>query len=386
MLSPKNAGCLDVDVVYMSSKFKKGNEVGRVRSLLVSRENTLKVKLLLISASLVLSYCSVGQQNVPVIAVGEIESSYRSLDVESVKTAIESALAKTRKFRVMERGNLNQRLKERNLSIAGIADGVASLGGSSGIDYLIMGRVMEVSVVKAGRGGAALLGGLFSSRECRALVSLNIRVNDVHTGEIRVTDDYSVTQKIPVNWPEYSPDYDDPCRYTNTNQRSAALQSAAIAVGEAISGEVTMTLFPIKVIRVQGAEVYVNYGESVLAPGNYLRVVSVGEGFVDPDTGEVLGVEEEDIGFIGISEVREKYSIGIVVRSSQDLVIGDVAMLLTDVETKALKDDMAEMRKAKARLEKKCNDARRRVKRNCRRDENSPKCLRAKSEVEASCT
>ena len=46
--------------------------------------------------------------------------------------------------------------------------------------------------------------------------------------------------------------------------------------------------------------------------GSFYKVVELGEGFTDPDTGEVLGQDETYIGAIEITETKSKYSIGRV--------------------------------------------------------------------------
>ena len=348
-----------------------------------------QVKFTVLSFSLMYTVFIFGQDNVPVIAVGNIETTYRNINNESIKTSIESSLAKTRKFRVMERANLNQLLEERSLSIAGIADGVASLSGFSGVDYLIMGRVMEVGVINSRGGvGGSLLDGLVSivsKYRCLAVVSLNVRVNDVHTGEIRISDDYTAAKRININWPDYNPDYRNPCRYVSSNVKNQMLQFAANDVGEAIARKITLDLFPIKIIQVQGSDVYLNYGDAFLSKGDYLNVASLGEGFVDPDTGEVLGVVEENIGYIHVTDVREKYSVGKAIETRRELSSGDIAQALTEDDVKSLKKRVAAQKKATAKLEKQCDDAKRRAERRCSRDEQSSRCLKAKSDAEKAC-
>ena len=44
----------------------------------------------------------------------------------------------------------------------------------------------------------------------------------------------------------------------------------------------------------------------------YLKVVELGEGFMDPDTGEMLGQDETYIGSIKITDVKSKFSIGTI--------------------------------------------------------------------------
>ena len=71
---------------------------------------------------------------------------------------------------------------------------------------------------------------------------------------------------------------------------------------------------PIKVIKVQKDGVLIlNYGDIFLKPGQQLVAFEVGESFVDPDTGEVLGSEEMEIGRVEITRAEAKFSRAVVV-------------------------------------------------------------------------
>ena len=65
---------------------------------------------------------------------------------------------------------------------------------------------------------------------------------------------------------------------------------------------------PIKVIQVQGdGTLILNYGNVFFKPGDQLALFEVGESFVDPDTGEVLGAEETEIGRAEITRAEPRF-------------------------------------------------------------------------------
>ena len=348
----------------------------------------MTINAVLAASCLVCASLSLAQQNMPVIAVGDIHSSYRTLDSQTVRTAMESSLSKTRKFAIMERARLDELLEERGLSISGIAEGNASLGGFSGVDYLLTGRLMEAAVVKGRRNGAsALLGGLLGGGGgCQAVVGLDVRVVDIHTGQISVSENLAVAEAVSVNYPDYNPDYGDPCRYANSAEKQRALTAAGHGVARLVAEEITIALFPIKLVRVQADQAFVNYGSAFLAPGAYLRVVALGEGFVDPDTGEILGAEEEDLGYLVVSDVREKYSIADIVQTNdRPLAVGNVARRLSTEEAKTVSKMLADMQRSSERQRRACGDAQRRAERACRRDESSSRCRKRRDEAEEAC-
>ncbi len=325
---------------------------------------------------------ALAQENVPVVAVGGIESPYKHLNADTIQTAMESAFTKTRKFRIMERARLAMLLEERGLSVSGIADGTASYGGFSGVDYIVTGRVMEATTGAAAGSSIPILSAFAGG--CEAGVSLDTRVVDVATGEIRFSESVSGSDGIRVDYPDNA-DYGDPCKYAERSQITAALSTVAQAVAVAAVERMTMVLFPIRIVRVADGEAYLNYGSTFLSRGNYLKVVTLGEGFVDPDTGEVLGADEEDAGFVLVTDTRAKYSVADVVFATRPFEVGDVARQLTRSEGKAVRRMLDNRERARAKRESACRRAKKSRDRNCARDENSSRCRRALAAMEENC-
>lgn len=85
-------------------------------------------------------------------------------------------------------------------------------------------------------------------------------------------------------------------------------QSEGILLGEVmrrtaqnVTNMIVTTVYPIKIVAVnKDGEVILNYGNSLLQNGDSLEVFSQGEAFVDPDTGETLGQEEELVGKMSV--------------------------------------------------------------------------------------
>ncbi|MCY4440549.1 MAG: hypothetical protein OXE53_10120, partial [Deltaproteobacteria bacterium] len=66
---------------------------------------------------------------------------------------------------------------------------------------------------------------------------------------------------------------------------------------------------PVKVIAVQrDGTLILNYGNVFFGRGDRLAVYSVGEVFVDPDTGEKLGAEETELGVVEVTRTQAKFS------------------------------------------------------------------------------
>ena len=335
-----------------------------------------------IAATAALATDALAQDNVPIVAVGGIESPFRDLDTDAIQTAMESALSKTRKFKIMERARLDTLLQERGLSVSGIADGTASYGGFSGVDYLVTGRVMDAGTGAAAGSSIPILGSFAGG--CEATVQLDVRVVDVGTGEIRFSESVAGSDRIRVDYPENA-DYGDPCKYAKRGQVVAALGAVAQAVGVVTVEKITMVLFPVRIVRVDDGQAYLNYGSAFLANGDYLKVVTLGEGFVDPDTGEVLGADEEDAGFVVVTDTRPKYSVADIVHASRPFQVSDVARQMTRSESRAVQKMLADRERARARRQSACRRAEKSRDRSCARDEGSSRCRRALASIEENC-
>lgn len=262
-------------------------------------------------SALVLVNTAQSQSNKPVIAVGEITTAIGEFSTMSIQLALENALQKTNKFTIMERTRLDTLLAERGLSASGITDGISDYSGFSGVDYLIYGSVSNITVENKS---------VIIASNCDASLSMNIRVVDVATGEIRMSESVNVSDTVNT--------------ILDAQQNACAgisLSSINILgeeVSDGIANKMTMGIFPIKVARVNGSEVYLNYGGSTIREDQILTLKSIGEGFVDPDTGEVLGAEEETTAVIIATEIRDSYSIGEIVANRSMPEVGDIAYIL----------------------------------------------------------
>ena len=106
--------------------------------------------------------------------------------------------------------------------------------------------------------------------------------------------------------------------------------------------------------------------------GELLKNVTLGEGFVDPDTGEVLGADEELIGVVEVTQTKAKFSIGKIRLQTSDLSVGDVANRLDKSDRKSLD------RKLKS-----CNRAMSSEQRACRKE--GSRCDKAITKREGAC-
>ena len=277
----------------------------------------------------------------PVIAVGEITSAIQAFNTMSIQLAIENALTKTGKYSIMERTRLASLLEERGLSMSGITDGNDSMGGFSGVDYLVYGSVSNVTVEQKN---------LLIMLNCDATLSMNIRVVDVNSGEIRFSENITAQETVGT-----SPSDGNPCAGISLANVNVIGEQAA----DGIANKMTTALFPIKVARVARGQAYLNYGEGTLQPGEFLSI-------------KVLGADETTTGILQVVDVRSAFSIADIVYKESDIGVGDVAQTLGD--GRAVKSAV-----------KKCGSDRARMRKDCDKDPSSKRCTRGEQKAEKSC-
>ena len=78
------------------------------------------------------------------------------------------------------------------------------------------------------------------------------------------------------------------------------------------------------VVRIDGEIVTLNAGETQgMKEGMSLIAISKGEELIDPETGASLGTDDEVIGSLQITTVRENISKAVIVEGCKGLKVGD---------------------------------------------------------------
>ena len=257
------------------------------------------------------------------MAVGSIE--YRAMDSSENKQyrayagdtredtrafgdMLTTALVKTNKFNVIERDRMAEILQEQGLSLEGIAGGGFEGGGLNlqGVDYVLTGAITEYGT----QAKASSFGG-FSGGSETARMAVDVRVLEVATGSIGYADTVAAEASTGGAFQI------EGVASTGGTDSGAAMGEVMRLSAQNVTNAVVTSIFPIKVVRVQAnGEVMLNYGEGLLSGGEILEVFSQGEAFLDPDTGEELGREEELIGRLSVTSVQPRFSKADIVEGT----------------------------------------------------------------------
>ncbi len=229
-----------------------------------------------------------------------------------------TALVQSGKFRVMEREQLQKVIKEQDLGQSGrVTEQTApALGKLLGVSAIVYGSVSEFGYMSSSTGGGiAGIGGGVSKTTGR--VSIDVRMIDTTTGEVILADtasDEKSQMGLKLRTEDFSFGHEGKFDQTLVGK---ATRSAIEQLVEKITDSLKDVPWTGRIVKAAPDKIYLNAGqEEGVTAGMEFNVYRMGEELIDPATGLSLGAEEELVGRIAVSDVKEKYSICTVVSGS----------------------------------------------------------------------
>ncbi len=230
-----------------------------------------------------------------------------------------TALVQSGEFSVMEREQLDHVLAEQNLGQSGMvtAQTAPQLGKLLGVAAIVYGSVSEFGYMASETsGGIPGLGGAGFSKTT-ARVSIDVRLIDTTTAEIILAETGSDEKSqvgLKLSTQDFSFGHDGKFDQTLVGK---ATREAIDDLVESIVQALEDVPWTGRIVKASGAKIYLNAGQSVgITAGMRFNVYRMGEALIDPVTGLDLGAEEELLGVIEASDIKEKYSICSLVSGS----------------------------------------------------------------------
>ncbi|HBE77339.1 MAG TPA: hypothetical protein DDW65_06095 [Firmicutes bacterium] len=239
---------------------------------------------------------------------------------KGVSDELVSALLATKRFRVIEREQINKVIREQDFGAGGRVDpsSAARIGKVLGVQLLVMGRVTEFSLKS--QGAAVGIGGRgfgLGIKTTTARVVLDARLVETTTAEIKAAipgqgEKKNTNLAVVKDWNAIAFGSND---FQKTNLgialRDAVNQLANGLVSQAYQGEpgeassaLTGTVFYAKDNRI-----IINIGSNDgVQQGMVFLVNHLIDVVKDPDTGEVVDEITEPVAEISVIEVKEKTS------------------------------------------------------------------------------
>jgi hypothetical protein len=222
----------------------------------------------------------------------------------------------------LTRTELDEVLDEQDLGDSGrvAKPSAAKIGKVLGAQYLVQVVVNSyepnVGGKKAGLGGFSrklrAFGGVKAGKN-KSYIQLTFKLIDAETTEVIASEVVEATISElsvgggGVGWGGAGALGGFLSGYSKTPIGQAVMSAVNIGVFELVKQVGNLPLTG-SVIKVDDTKVILNLGTGVVQVGDILTAVSRGEEFVDPETGLSLGAEEQEIGSLKVTSVKEKYS------------------------------------------------------------------------------
>jgi curli biogenesis system outer membrane secretion channel CsgG len=232
------------------------------------------------------------------VTLGEDEDTDEaaSLPLDGIEAIITDTLARSGRFRLMER----------------------EAGQVIGAQYLVQVAITDYSSKNTkGLGGLVnrvpILNGV-SAIAGEAKVGMNFRMLDALTGELVYETQVNMSIKVAgpivgegrlVGDVALGGFYSE---YSTTPVGQAVIAAANRGVYELV-GQIGTDPAEGAVIQADELEVWVNLGGDVVSMGERLEVMRKGKDLTDPETGRPLGSTSDLIGTIQVSRVQDRFSI-----------------------------------------------------------------------------
>ncbi len=254
---------------------------------------------------------------------------------KNMSIMLESALADTERFVLVDRQNLGTVIAEQDLAASGRmaqAKQVAQTGVLRPAKYIATGAVTEVEESASGKdGGIGFAGVRVGGGRQEAQVTVIVKLIDSSTGEIvaqeRVVGRAGRTAlRVGLSRGRLGTELGG---FEKTPLGEAA-QDCINAAAAFIAKKMEDMPFEGNVIRVAAnGQILINRGsEFGVATGQEMVLRTEGEQIIDPMSGAILGIEEGmEIGRLRVVSVQEKFAYCESVSGEKNPTVGSVVYL-----------------------------------------------------------
>jgi len=252
----------------------------------------------------------------PTAGEGISKWSKKYLNLSTIWDEMEASIQKSRKFEVLSRKEevligIRQEQEFANSELT--AGDAAPEGQIKNANFQIRPVVQDFKFYRSSKPVPNLDNKYF--RTDSGMLQMNAQIIDVATGGIKATfymKSNFATKREVVNSKGGAPS-------------TVHFTKMAKAVSAQMADQLVDTVFPMKVLNVQGNQLWINRGtDGGLKDGDILKVFRPGVELIDPDTGENLGSAETEIGEVKVKRVNPKFTIVVGTKLSEPALKGDI--------------------------------------------------------------
>lgn len=265
--------------------------------------------------------------------------------MNGIEAIVTDTLARTGRFRLVERQELSNVLGEQDLAASGrvAQPSGAATGNVLGAQYLV--QVVVTNYESKVKDSSSGIGGMLSRTvglptvagvgvtSGEGVVGLNFRLINAETSEIMFTKQIeSVIKEAGVT-------FGGGGSVGDLGLGGFMDEYSRTPIGQAVIAGINKGVFELvkqigsqsaagSVVKAEGGQVWLNLGENAVDVGEQLKIMRKGEELIDPDTGISLGSSDTMLGTVEVTQVQAQFSIAAVVSMSGDAARGDKALSL----------------------------------------------------------
>lgn len=266
----------------------------------------------------------IGETAVKKVAVGDfinaVHTEYGDMACNNLQSVVLSGLVQHKNYIVLDRSELYRILQKYGLkSLMQLkGDEAVKLGDISGADYTLIGTVIGAEVIPFDN--VAYVG-------LKAKVTVEIHLVDNRTGIVLNSDIVSGTDSdIVYNRLNDLTNTDILPEYFSTNANNLICNAATDAADKVLTEMNKINPLSGEVLSVDmiSEKVYFNLGyENGVQLNDIYTVYEEGAPLIQPQTGEVIGIKEKNLGTIEIIEVSKNYAVGKIKKQKDDFKRGN---------------------------------------------------------------
>lgn len=269
--------------------------------------------------------------------------------MNGIEAIVTDTLARTNRFRLVERAALADVLGEQDLAASGrvAAPSGAATGNVLGAQYLVQVVITnyETDVKDSSKGIGGFLtraAGLPTAgigvQSGEGVVGLNVRLINAETSEIMFTKQIESVIK------ESGLTFGGGVLFSGGGLGGFMDEYSKTPIGQAVIAGINKGVFELvkqigtqaasgSVVKAEGGQVWLNLGEDSVAVGDQLNIMRKGEELIDPDTGISLGSSDTTLGTVEVIQVQPQFSIARTVSMNGQAARGDRALSLAAAPT-----------------------------------------------------
>lgn len=245
---------------------------------------------------------------------------------QAIYEKLTKKLVDTGKFVVLEREALDALLKEQ--AIKEENSGESMKGKIVPAQALVKGKVSDFEVNERGGGGGVSIGGVrIGASASQAKVGINVRLFDVDTSEVLLTE--TATGTASAGGFSFGGNVGNAFADFDAYQKSPLGKATTTAIDKAVElivKKMEKRPWTCKVADFDkdSKEVAINAGSDAgVMEGDTFDIMRVTKVIKDPDTGQVIGMRTQKVGVVKVSQVDKKLSFCLVVEG-EGFQTGDI--------------------------------------------------------------